>query len=68
MDTSGEDCRQALLSKISDFEDTIMVKTAKRSKADCIVTRNIKDYANADVTIYTPEEFIRVVKDEIESQ
>ncbi len=68
MDTSGEDCRQALLSKISDFEDAVMVETAKRSKADCIVTRNIKDYANADITIYTPEEFIRVVKDEIESQ
>ena len=68
MDTSGEDCRQALLSKISDFEDAVMVETAKRSKADCIVTKNIKDYANADITIYTPEEFIRVVKDEIESQ
>ncbi|MBP1565657.1 MAG: hypothetical protein J6A58_07905 [Oscillospiraceae bacterium] len=68
MDTSGEDCRQALLSKISDFEDAVMVETAKRSKADCIVTRNIKDYANADITIYTPEEFICVAKAEIESQ
>lgn len=68
MNTSGEDCWQALLSKISDFEDAVMVETAKRSKADCIVTRNIKDYANADITIYTPEEFIRVAKAEIESQ
>lgn len=68
MDTAGEDCKKALLSKISDFEDAVMVETAKRSKADCIVTRNTKDYVNADITVYTPEEFIHVVKSKIESQ
>lgn len=64
MDTSGEDCRHALLSRISDFEDAVMFETAKRSDADCIVTRNTKDYANAGMTVYTPEEFIRKVKAE----
>jgi predicted nucleic acid-binding protein len=64
MDTAGEDCRQALLSEISDYEDAIMIETAKRSDADCIVTRNTKDYARADITVYTPEEFIKRINDE----
>ena len=67
MDTGGEDCRQALLSQVSDFEDAVMIETAKRSEADCIVTRNTKDYVNADITVYTPEEFIRIVKEEAEA-
>lgn len=66
MDTAGEDCRQALLSKVSDFEDAVMVETAKHFDADCIVTRNIKDYAKADVKVYTPEEFIQLVRKEDE--
>lgn len=66
MDTSGEDCRQALLSKVSDFEDAVMIETAKHFDADCIVTRNIKDYAKADVKVYTPEEFIECVRKENE--
>lgn len=66
MDTSGEDCRQALLSKVSDFEDAVMIETAKHFDADCIVTRNIKDYAKADVKVYTPEEFIERVRKENE--
>ena len=41
-----------------------MIETAKRSEADCIVTRNTKDYVNADITVYTPEEFICIVKAE----
>lgn len=67
MDTAGEDCRQALLSKVTDFEDAVMVETAKHFDADCIVTRNTKDYAKADITVYTPEEFIHIVRAEDEA-
>lgn len=64
MDTAGEDCRQALLSKVSDFEDAVMIETAKHFDADCIVTRNTKDYAQADIAVYSPEEFIQLVRKE----
>lgn len=67
MDTAGEDCRQALLSKVSDFEDAVMVETAKHFDADCIVTRNTKDYDKADIAVYTPEEFIQLVRKEDET-
>lgn len=67
MDTAGVDCRHALISNVSDYEDAVMIETAKRSDADCIITRNTKDYAHADITIYTPDEFINLINAEDES-
>ncbi len=64
MDTAGEDCRHALLSDISDYEDAVMIETATRSDADCIVTRNTKDYTCADFSIFTPDAFIKKIKEE----
>ncbi|MDE5737462.1 MAG: PIN domain-containing protein [Oscillospiraceae bacterium] len=66
MDTASEDCIHALISNISDYEDAVMIETAKRSDADCIVTRNTKDYAHADITVYKPDEFISKIKAEEE--
>lgn len=57
-DTTGYDCKKALISQISDYEDAVMIETAARIKADCIVTRNEKDYRNSDITVYTPKEFL----------
>lgn len=67
MDTAGVDCRHALISNVSDYEDAVMIETAKRSDADCIITRNAKDYAHADITVYTPNEFIDIINTEDES-
>jgi predicted nucleic acid-binding protein len=58
LDTTSLDCRKAMSSEISDYEDAIMVETAIRSEMDCIVTRNGKDYAKASIAVYDPEAFI----------
>ena len=58
LDTTGSDCRQALISNMSDYEDAIMAETARRSHMDCIVTRNIKDYTASSVPVLSPEDFI----------
>ncbi len=58
IDTAGMDCRLAVNSSISDYEDAVMIETALRTKIDCIVTRNIKDFKNSAVQIYSPEEFL----------
>lgn len=58
LDTTQLDCRQALSSDISDYEDAVMCETAKRCDVDCIVTRNQKDYAKSEVTVYSPAEFL----------
>lgn len=61
LDTTQLDCRQALSSEISDYEDAVMCETAKRCDVDCIVTRNQKDYAKAEVVVYSPKEFLDLI-------
>lgn len=58
VDTHAEDCINALHSDMSDFEDAVMSESAYRIKADCIITRNIKDYAKSKVPAVTPAEFL----------
>lgn len=61
-DTASGDIFHALSSPVSDFEDAVMVETARRAHADCIVTRNIRDYAKAGIPVYTPDEFLEQLK------
>ncbi len=58
LDTSGIDCRKAVPSSVSDFEDAVMVETAIRTEMDCIVTRNIKDFGNSPVPVLSPKELL----------
>ena len=58
LDTAGIDCRKAISSEMADFEDAVMVETAKQVAVDCIVTRNQKDYARSSVPVYSPGEFL----------
>ncbi len=59
LDTAGMDCRHAIPSAISDYEDAVMVETAIRTEIDCIVTRNIHDYQKSPIPVYTPEDFLK---------
>ncbi len=67
LDTASLDCRKAITSEISDYEDAIMVETAIRSDMDCIVTRNVKDYAKSSVPVYEPSAFLSILEAENES-
>ena len=67
LDTAGLDCRQAISSNVSDYEDAVMIETARRTGMDCIITRNEKDYAHADIPVYTPEAFIALLSSEEET-
>ena len=58
LDTAGIDCRKAISSGMTDFEDAVMVETALRCGMDCIVTRNVKDYEKSLIEIYQPGEFL----------
>ncbi len=62
-DTAAADIRSAISADISDFEDAVMVETALRSGADCIVTRNIRDYAKAPIPVYLPEDFVEALSE-----
>ncbi|MBO5104067.1 MAG: PIN domain-containing protein [Ruminococcus sp.] len=58
LDTAGTDCKYAVSSEVSDYEDAVMIETALRTGMDGIVTRNVKDYSKSSVNVYTPEELI----------
>ena len=64
-DTAGMDCRHAIPSPISDYEDAVMTATAARCEMDCIVTRNLKDYEKSPVPVLFPQELILKIETEL---
>lgn len=64
LDTTSNDCFNALSSPIKDYEDAIMAETAERENVDCIVTRNKKDYTNTEVRVLLPEELLEIINRE----
>ena len=42
----------------SDYEDGLQYFTAIEHQQDVIVTRNLKDYKNASITVMTPRQFV----------
>ena len=62
MDTAATDVKHAIDSDVSDYEDAVMIETAKRSRVDCIVTRNSKDYSASSVPVFTPERFVKLIE------
>ncbi len=49
---------QAAALQWFDFEDAMQSVIAKQIKADCIVTRNIRDFQNSRIPAFTPSELL----------
>ena len=49
---------KAILSNIADFEDAVIVESAKAKRIGCIVTRNIRDFKNSPIPAMLPEEYL----------
>ena len=62
VDTAGIDCKRAIQSEMTDYEDAIMVESAGRTETDGIVTRNTKDFEKSEIPIYTPGDFLKKLK------
>lgn len=61
--TIGEKCIDAALSlQAKDFEDALQYYSAQQAGADCILTRNKKDFTFSKIQVWTPEEFLTVAK------
>ena len=58
-DVTAEDFNEAIKVDMPDFEDALLAVNAKHNKADCIVTRNAKDFANSPVRALSPVEFLK---------
>ena len=57
-DLSVSDLIRASEMKWSDFEDAVQSTTAERIHADCIITRNIRDFNKSKVIAFTPTEYL----------
>jgi len=54
--------RKGLKSKHKDFEDAIQIISAYSvENIDCIVTRNIKDFKNSEIPVYSPDELVKYI-------
>lgn len=51
--------RSALSVPMADYEDAVQVAAATSHQLDAIVTRNIKDYANAPIPVFSPPDFLK---------
>lgn len=58
IDSSDKIIDRALNSDFSDFEDAIQCFTAQGQQIRTILTRNIKDYRAAGITVLTPQTFL----------
>ena len=56
-DTLASDVSAVLPLSIPDFEDAILAATARREKADFIITRNVRDFASSPIPAVSPQDF-----------
>ncbi len=58
-DVTADDFQEAVKAEIPDFEDALLAANAKHNRADCIVTRNAKDFKGSPVRAITPAQFLK---------
>ena len=61
IDTLGIDCQNALGNENGDYEDAVLIESAVRAGADCIVTRNPEHFKTSTVPVYAPDQFVSVI-------
>lgn len=57
---SNDDVLNAYIQRAPDFEDCLMAICAKANKCDAIVTRNKKDFLTFGITLFSPEELLKL--------
>lgn len=56
---TSDTLKKSLKSNHKDFEDAIQIICASsESEMDFIITRNIKDFKNSEITVLAPDEFL----------
>ena len=63
VDVDEQTIHRAIDSGIADFEDALQYFSALRAQADCIITRNVRDFPPDPIPAMTPEEFLETDSD-----
>ena len=54
---TADDAIESLYSDMADYEDSLIVESAKRETLDLIVTNNLKDFKNSDMPVLSPKQY-----------
>jgi len=57
-----------LESEFADFEDSLQHRSALRNQCDCIVTRNVQDYARSEIAVHSPAEICGMFRETLEQR
>ncbi|WP_162344277.1 type II toxin-antitoxin system VapC family toxin [Cyclobacterium salsum] len=58
--TTRNEIIQALKNNFKDFEDSVQYSTALSIEGiEAILTRNVKDYLNSEIAVFTPENYLK---------
>ena len=67
MDVTKKIIFNALKSDFSDFEDAIQYYTASsNNRIEAIITRDTKDYRKSEIAIFSPDEVLKIIENEID--
>ena len=61
VDLRKEVAKRALTCEWKDYEDAVQYMSAIKENADCIVTRNKKDFRKSVISVYTIEELMSLM-------
>ena len=61
VDLRKEVAKRALTFEWKDYEDAVQYMSAIKENADCIVTRNKKDFGKSVIPVYTIEELMSLM-------
>lgn len=62
LSVSETEIDKALYSKFNDFEDAVQHYCALKYNCNYIITRDLKDFKNSEITVMTPTEFLVSIK------
>lgn len=65
-DVTVTECLNALDLPMNDYEDAVLACCAQGWKADCIVTRNEKDFLHSPIPALSPVDFLKSVDFEMQ--
>jgi predicted nucleic acid-binding protein len=57
-DTTIDDIKAARTFAMTDFENAVFATTGVRENADCIISRNVKDFTDSPIKVLSPTDFI----------
>jgi len=60
LNATDNDCKEAMLTDIRDYEDAVILCCSVYNHIDYIVTRNIKDYEKSKVQAILPDQLLKM--------